>query len=193
LDNSGNIKPRGPTCQPHGLNNGAAVPTAFGPWPLPCPPTTSSATPTRRPTRRPTHRFCRPRPPPRAAFKRSAPPRELPFSSSAHCRHYAVMPPSLSHHETPPRSPSELPVNAPSSTSTSGAPPTSLPTPSAAPLLHHRRSSSVELSHHGQPVPAILQPSRAHPNHRAAKYILPDRLDPTGDPYSDLPLSLPRL
>jgi hypothetical protein len=174
-----NIKPCGPTRQPHGPNNIAAVPTTFGPRPLPCP------------ARRPAHRFCRPRPPPRASFKRSAPPRELPFSSSAHYRHGAVMPPSLSRHETPPQSPFELSVTAPSSTSTLGAPPTSLLVPSAAPPLHHRCSSPTEPSHHGQPAPAILQPSWPHPKHRAAEYILPNRSDPTGDPYSSLPPSLP--
>jgi hypothetical protein len=138
------------------------------------------------PARRPTHHFRRPRPPPCAAFKRSAPPRELPFSSSAHCRHHTVVPPLLSHHEMLARSPSELPVTPSSSTSTSGAPPTS-----AAPPLHHRRYSPTELSHHGQPALALLLPSRPHPKHRAAEYILPNYSDPTSDPYSGLPPSLP--
>jgi hypothetical protein len=162
-----NIKPHGPTHQPHGPNNGAAVPTAFGPRAPPCPPMASPAAPACRPT----HRFRRPRPPPRAAFKRSAPPRELPFFLLRRCRHCAV--------------------TAPSSTPTSGAPLTSLPAPSAAPLLHHRHSSPVEPSDRGQPTPAILQPSRPHPKHRATEYIHPDRSDPTSDPYSGLPPSLP--
>jgi hypothetical protein len=107
-------------------------------------------------------------------------------SSSAHCRHHTVVPPLLSHHEMLARSPSELPVTPSSSTSTSGAPPTS-----AAPPLHHRRYSPTELSHHGQPALALLLPSRPHPKHRAAEYILPNYSDPTSDPYSGLPPSLP--
>jgi hypothetical protein len=84
-----NIKPHGPTRQPHSSNNGAAVPTSFRPRPPPCPPTALSATPTSRPT----HRFRHPQPPPRVAFKRSAPSRELPFSSSTHCHHCAIVEP----------------------------------------------------------------------------------------------------
>jgi hypothetical protein len=168
------------------MNNVTAVPTAFRPRPLPCPPTASLAAPACRPA----HRFCHPRPPPRAAFKRSVPPRELPFSSSTHCRHYAIVPPSLSHHEMPHRSPSELPITALSSAPTPGAPPTSLPTPSAAPLLHHRRSSSAEPSQHRQPALAILRPSQPHPKHRTTEYILSNRTDPAGDPYSGLSPSL---
>jgi hypothetical protein len=140
-----NTKPRGPTRHPHCPNNGAAVLTAFGPCPLFCPPTASP----------PSH--C-PRPPPHAALKRSAPPRGLLFSSSTHFRHYAIMSPSLSNHETPPQSPSEVPVTAPSSAPTSGAPPTSLPVPSASPPLHHRCSSLAEPSHRGQPAPSLLRP-----------------------------------
>jgi hypothetical protein len=63
--------------------------------------------------------------------------------------HCTVMPPSLSRHEMPARSPSKLPDTALSSTQTLGATSTSLPAPSAAPLLHHRRSSPAELSHRG--------------------------------------------
>jgi hypothetical protein len=179
------IKLRGPTHQPHGPNNGTAVPTAFGPWLSPCLPTASPAAPT--------HRFRHPRPPPRAAIKRSTlPPRGAPLSpSSTRCRHCTVVPPSLSHREMPPRSPSELPVTTLSSALTLGAPQTSLPAPSAAPPLHHRRSSLVEPSHHGLLALALLRPSRPHPKHRVAEYILPNRSNPTGDPYSGLPPSRP--
>jgi hypothetical protein len=163
------------------------VPTVFGLWPPPCPPKASSAAPARRPA----HRFCRPRPPPRAAFKRSAPPHELPFSSFACCFHCAIVPPSLSHREMMPRSPSELPVTTPSSAPTPGAPQTSLPVPSAALPLHHHLSSLAEPSHRGQPTPAILRPSRPHPKYRAAEYILPDCSDPPVTPYSGLLPSLP--
>jgi hypothetical protein len=140
-----NIKPCGPTSQPHGPNNGSAVSSTFRPQPPPCPPTVSPAAPAHRSA----HRFRRPRPPPRAAFKRSAPPRELPFSSSACCRHGTVVLLSLSHREMPPRPPSELSVTAPSSAPTPRALPTSLSAPSAAPPLHHHRSSLAEPSHHG--------------------------------------------
>jgi hypothetical protein len=119
-------------------------------------------------------------------------PVSCPFSSSAHCRHCAVMPPSLSRCEMPPRSPFELPVTALSSAPMSGAALTSLPAPSSAPLLHHHCSSPAEQSHHGHPAPAILRPSRPHPKHHTAEYILPDHSDPAGDPYSSLPPSLPR-
>jgi hypothetical protein len=176
----------GPARQPHGPNNGVVVPTAFGPRLPPCPPMASWATPVRRPA----HRFRRSQPPPRAALKRT-PPRGAPLSSSTHCRHYIVVPLSLSHCETPPRSPSELPVTALSSAPTSGAPRTSLLMPSAAPLLHHRRSSLAKLSHRRQHAPALLRPSQPHPKHRSTKYILPNHSDPTGDPYSGLPPSLP--
>jgi hypothetical protein len=163
------------------------VSITFGLQPPPCPPKASPIAPARRLA----HRFCRPRPPPCAAFKRSAPPHELPFSSFAYCCHCAIVPPSLSHLETMPRSPSELPVTAPSSASTPGAPPTSLPVPSATPPLHHRLSSLAKPSHRGHPTPAILRPSRPHPKHRATEYILPDRSDPSVTPYSGLPPSLP--
>jgi hypothetical protein len=109
----------------------------------PCLPTATPVTPAHRPA----HRFCRPRPPPRAAFKRSAPPHELPFSSFARCRHYAVVLPSLSHREMPPQTPSELSVTAPSSAPMPGASPTSFPVASAAPPLHHHRPSPADPSH----------------------------------------------
>jgi hypothetical protein len=150
-----NIKLCGPTRQPHGPNNGAAVPSTFRPRPPPCP----SAASLDSPACRPAHRFRRARPPPRASIKRSTPPRELHFSSSAQCCHWAVVPPSLSHHQTLPRSPSKLPITAPSSAPTSGAPVTYLPAPSAAPPLHHHRSSRAEPSHRGQPAPVLLQRS----------------------------------
>jgi hypothetical protein len=122
-------------------------------WPLPpaVPPTVYAAL---------GHRLVR--------LLKGPPSRELPFSSSAHCRLCAIVPPSLKHRETPPRSPFEHSITTPSSAPTSGAPPTSLPVPSAAPPLHHRRSSPAELSHRGQPTPAILRLSRPHPKHRAA-------------------------
>jgi hypothetical protein len=182
-----NIKPRGPTCQPHGPNNGTAAPTTFGPRLLPCPPMASPAAPTHRPT----HHFRRPRPLPRAAVKRSAPPHELSFSSSAHCRHCAVVPPSLSFHKMPSRSSSELSITASSSAPMPGAPLTSLPVPSATPPLHHCRSSLAEPCHHGQPAPVLFHPCRPHPKHRAAEYILPNRSDLASDHYSAFPPSLP--
>jgi hypothetical protein len=94
-------------------------------------------------------------------------------------------------HEMPPWSPSELLVTAPSSAPTPGAPPTSLLASSAAPPLHHRRSSLAKPSHRRQPALAILRLSQSHPKHCTAKYILPDRSDPVGDPYFLLPPSLP--
>jgi hypothetical protein len=90
-----------------------------------------------------------------------------------------------------PRSPSKLPVTALSSAPMLGSLPTSLLAPSPAPPLHHRRSSPADPRHRGQPAPAILRSSRPHPKHRAAEFILPDCSDPTGDPYSGLPQSLP--
>jgi hypothetical protein len=152
---------------------------------------------TTAPARRLAHRFRRPRPPPRAGFKRSTPPRELPFSSSAPSpplRHHATvtMRPSLSHREMPPRSHSELLVTAPSSAPMPGATRTTLSALSTATPLHHRRSTPAEPSHCGQPAPTILRPSQPPPKHHTAEYILPNCSDPAGDPYSILPSSLPR-
>jgi hypothetical protein len=64
--------------------------------------------------------------------------------------------PSLSHRETPPRSPTELPDTTSSSAPTPGAPTTSFPVSSAAPLLHRRRSLSLGLRHRGTPRPLAL-------------------------------------
>jgi hypothetical protein len=89
--------------QPHGLNNGVTVPTVFGLRPPPCPPTASLAAPARRPA----HRFCRPRPPSHAAFKRSNhPPCGAPLSSSsARCHHCAIVSPPLNYRKMPPGPP----------------------------------------------------------------------------------------
>jgi hypothetical protein len=83
-----------------------------------------------------------------------------PFSSSACCCHCTVVSPLLSHHETQPRSPFELPNTVPSSTQTPGAPSTSLPVHSAAPLLHHRRSSLLGLHRCGTPLISATKPGR---------------------------------
>jgi hypothetical protein len=87
--------------------------------------------------------------------------------------------------------PFELSITASSSALTPGAPLTSLQAPSAAPLLHHCRPSLTKPSDCGQPTPALLRLSRPHPRHRVTEYILPNSSDPTGDPYSSLPPSLP--
>jgi hypothetical protein len=96
-----------------------------------------------------------------------------------------------SHREMPHWPPSKLPDTALSSAPTPGAPSTSLPAPSAAPLLHQRRSSPADQSHCGQPTSALLRPSQPHPKHRTAKYFLPNHSDPADDPYSSLPPSYP--
>jgi hypothetical protein len=59
--------------------------------------------------------------------------------------------PSLSHREPSSRSPSKPPDTTPSSAPTPGAPSTPLPAPSAANLLHHRRSPPLGLHRHGTP------------------------------------------
>jgi hypothetical protein len=158
------------------------VPTAFGPRPSPCLPT---ASPTALARRR-THHFCRPRPPPRAAFKRSVPPRQLPFSSSAHCCHCAIEPlgnatpvPLRTLHPRP-----KLRTNAGSSPDLlTGALGCSSPPP---PFFSGRAElpRTTCSSHH----PIVS----THPKHRAVEYILPNYSDPIGDPYSGLPPSLPR-
>jgi hypothetical protein len=91
-------------------------------------------------------RLVRPQPPPHAAFKRSAPPREMSFSSSTRCHHCAVVPPSLSR--TDARSSPYLLVGALGSSST--------PPP---PFL----SSRIELPQtaHSSHPPTVLTPPQA--------------------------------
>jgi hypothetical protein len=157
LDNSGIIKkPRGPLVSVSRSEAQAdciwTALTAFKqqPPPPPCP------RPWLRCHRFPAHRFPPPRrrrPPP---LKEGTPPCGEPLSSSsAHCRHCAII--ELPQNTT--RSPSKLPITAPSSAPMPGATRTSLLVPTAAPLLHHRRSSPAELSHREQPAPTLLRPS----------------------------------
>jgi hypothetical protein len=63
----------GPARQPHSPNNGTAIPTAFIPRLLPCPPMALPAVPT--------HRFRRPRPPPRVALRGAPHHRAPPYFS----------------------------------------------------------------------------------------------------------------
>jgi hypothetical protein len=105
----------------------------------------------------PAHRFHLPRPPPRAAFKRSNP---SPLSWSTPFFLLRPVPP-LSYRaaavELPwnaTRPTSKPPVTAPSSAPTSGAPQTSLPVPSAAPPLHRHRSSPTARTPPVTPTPA---------------------------------------
>jgi hypothetical protein len=92
-------------------------------------------------------------------YKRSTPPPvSSPFPPLPLRHHYAVVPPSLSHCEMPPWSLSEPPVTTLSSALTPGAPSTSVSVPSAASLLHHRRSPPLGLHrrgtrHSGEPSP----------------------------------------
>jgi hypothetical protein len=126
----------GPTRQPHSPNNGAAranrvwttAAAALPPTASPPPPRYHSLTAAPSPSIKGPHR------PPSSAALFPPPP--------LHC-HCAIMSVSLSCHETLPWSPSKPLDTAPSFAPTLGAPSTSLPTPSAAPLLHHRRSTAI--------------------------------------------------
>jgi hypothetical protein len=125
-----------PARQPHGPNNGFTATTAPHTVLPPC--------------RSHLHRLKKEHPPP--------PPVSSPFPPLPLRHHYAVVPPSLSHCEMPPWSLSEPPVTTLSSALTPGAPSTSVSVPSAASLLHHRRSPPLGLHrrgtrHSGEPSP----------------------------------------
>jgi hypothetical protein len=178
----------GPARQPHGPNNGAAVPTAFGPRPLPYLPIASPAALAHRPA----HRFRRPRPPPRAAFKRSNPPPcGAPLSSSsARCRHYAIVLPSLSCQKMPPI-PLQTSRHRPELRTDAGSSPDllagALSCSSTPPPLFLSNRTEPPRTAYPNPPPTISTPPQAP----CRQVLPPNRSDPAGDPYSGLPPSLP--
>jgi hypothetical protein len=95
--------------------------------------------------------------------------------------------PSLSRHEPPPWPPFEPPDTAPSSAPMPGCPSTSLPVPSAAPLLHHHRSQLLSLHRHGtprsgEPSPLFGHQTRPPPYQRALRPLLHHHRPAAGRP-----------